>query len=157
MCQVHELKEDYQLRETHKPMVAYDNFDHATANRETGKPERGYGSVLPRYQLQFGKRHLNTTHRVDFQYPFDWTPKPEEVVINHYILRLISILLIMLLLMQHVCFFVFFVDLQVAKDEGPEVKYRHGLSELTDTADHRRKGLNTWQDSPGSIRDYNST
>ena len=79
MCQVHELKEDYQPRETHKAMVAYDNFEHATANRETGKPERGYGSVLPRYQLQVGKRHLNTTHRVDYQYPFDWTPKPEEV------------------------------------------------------------------------------
>ena len=79
MCQVHELKEDYQLRETHKAMVAYDNFEHATVNRETGKPERGYGSVLPRYQLQFGKRHLDTTHRVDYQYPFDWSPKPEEV------------------------------------------------------------------------------
>lgn len=43
---------------------------------------------------------------------------------------------------------------QVSQDEGPEVKYRHGLSEFTDTADHRRKGLNTWQDSPGSIRNY---
>ena len=83
MCQVHELKEDYQLRETHKAMVAYDNFEHATANRETGKPERGYGSVLPRYQLQFGKRHLDTTHRVDYQYPFDWTPKPEEVATSY--------------------------------------------------------------------------
>ena len=79
MCQVHELKDDYQPRDTHKPMVAYDNFENATADRETGKPERGYGSVLPRYQLQFGKRHLDTTHRVDYQYPFDWTPKPEEV------------------------------------------------------------------------------
>ena len=79
MCQVHELKEDYQLRDTHKAMVAYDNFDLATANRDTGKPERGYGSVLPRHQLQHDKRHLNTTHKVDYQYPFEWTPKPEEV------------------------------------------------------------------------------
>lgn len=44
--------------------------------------------------------------------------------------------------------------IQVPEDEGPVVKYRHGMSEFTDTADHRRKGLNTWQDSPGSIRDY---
>ena len=57
---------------------------------------------------------------------------------------------ILLISMQHNYF------LQVAKDEGPEVKYRHGLSEFTDTADHKRKGLNTWQDSPGSIRDYSS-
>ena len=101
MCQVHELKEDYQLRETHKPMVAYDNFNHATASRETGKPERGYGSVLPRYQLQYGKRHLDTTHRVDYQYPFDWTPKAEEVVTNLTIITGYSAQ-IMLLLMQNV-------------------------------------------------------
>ena len=43
---------------------------------------------------------------------------------------------------------------QVSQDEGPVVKHRHGMSEFTDTADHRRKGLNTWQDSSGSIRDY---
>lgn len=79
MCQVHELKDDFQQRETHNTMVAYDNFDSATVNRETGKPERGYGSVLPRHKLPHGTRHLNTTHRVDYQYPFDWTPKNTEV------------------------------------------------------------------------------
>lgn len=77
MCQVHELKEAFQLRETHKSMVGYDNFDLATTNRETGKPERGYGSVLPRHKLQHDKRHLDTTHRIDYQYPFDWSPKQE--------------------------------------------------------------------------------
>ena len=79
MCQVHKLEEDFQSRDTHKTMVAYDNFDTATANRDTGKPERGYGSVLPRHKLQHDKRHLNTTHRADYQYHFDWTPKREEV------------------------------------------------------------------------------
>lgn len=77
MYQVHKLKEDFQQRDIHKAMVAYDNFDHATVNRETGKPERGYGSVLPRHTLQHDKRHLSTTHRVDYQYPFDWSPKQE--------------------------------------------------------------------------------
>ena len=57
--------------------------------------------------------------------------------------------------MQHTVL-ILFHGLQVAKDEGPEIKYRHGLSEFTDTADHRRKGLNTWQDSPGAIKDYSS-
>ena len=79
MHQIHDLKEDYQLQETRKPMVDYDNFERATGHRETGKPERGYGSVLPRHQLHFGKRHLDTTHRTGYQYPFDWTPKQEEV------------------------------------------------------------------------------
>ena len=65
------------MRDTQKAMVTYDNFDHATMNRETGKPERGYGSVLPRHTLQHDKRHLSTTHSVDYQYPFDWSPKQE--------------------------------------------------------------------------------
>lgn len=30
-------------------------------------------AVLPQH------RHLETTHRMDYQYPHDWTPKPEEV------------------------------------------------------------------------------
>jgi hypothetical protein len=34
------------------------------------------------------------------------------------------------------------------------LSYHHTLSEFTDTADHRRHGINTWQDAPGSSQPY---
>lgn len=79
MSEVHKLKKDFETRDTHKSMVTYDNFDSATTERETGKPQHGYGSILPRHRPEHGMRHLNTTQKIDYQYPFEWTPKPDEV------------------------------------------------------------------------------
>ena len=79
MSEVHKLKKDFETRDTHKSMVTDDNFDGATSERETGKPQHGYGSVLPRHRPEHGMRHLSTTQRIDYRYPFEWTPKPEEV------------------------------------------------------------------------------
>ena len=77
MSEAHKLKSDFETRHTHKSMVSGSNFSESTKDRETGKPERGYGSVLPRHKLEHGTRHLNTTHRIDYQYPFEWSPKEE--------------------------------------------------------------------------------
>lgn len=77
MSEVEKLKSDFEARDTHKRMVSESNFCEATRDRDTGKPERGYGSVLPRHQLEYGTRHLNTTHKIDYQYPFQWSPKQE--------------------------------------------------------------------------------
>ena len=56
MSEVHKLKKDFETRDTHQTMVAYDNFDQASVRRETGKPERGYGSVLPTHRPEHGMR-----------------------------------------------------------------------------------------------------
>ena len=77
MSEVHKLKNDFETRDTHQTMVSENNFHRATSERETGKPERGYNSVLPRHQLEHGMRHLDTTQRIDYQYPFEWSPKQE--------------------------------------------------------------------------------
>jgi len=77
MSEVEKLKDDFKERQIHKTMVSEGNFTSATEERETGKPKRGYGSVLPRHTLEQGTRHLNTTHRIDYQYPLEWSPKPE--------------------------------------------------------------------------------
>ncbi len=75
LSEVERLKSDYERREIHQRMVSEGNFRQATKERETGKPERGYGSVLPRHQLEHGTHHLITTHAIDYQYPFQWSPK----------------------------------------------------------------------------------
>ena len=56
MSEVHKLKKDFETRDTHQTMVAYDNFHQASVKRETGKPKRGYGSVLPTHRPEHGMR-----------------------------------------------------------------------------------------------------
>ena len=56
MSEVHKLKKDFETRDTHQTMVVYDNFHQASVKRETGKPERGYGSVLPTHRPEHGMR-----------------------------------------------------------------------------------------------------
>lgn len=73
--EVTKLGPDYETQETHKPMVTYDNFYKIPFDRDTGRPDREYGSVLPRHPLDYRKAHMITTHSVDYKYPFDWTPK----------------------------------------------------------------------------------
>ncbi len=73
MDEVGKLKEDYRTRDIHKAMISEGNFSLCSVQRETGKPERGYGSVLPRHELEHRMQHFQTTHQLDFQYPFEWT------------------------------------------------------------------------------------
>ena len=73
MAQVGELKDDYETKE-YPSMIVQDNFSKACAPRDTGKPERGYGSVLPRHELDHDKMHLKTTYWKAYQYPYYWTP-----------------------------------------------------------------------------------
>lgn len=68
------LKEDHKTRETLQTIVTYDNFVTIPFERDTGRPERGYGSVLPRHAPSYRKMHLVTNHMEDYQYPFEWTP-----------------------------------------------------------------------------------
>ncbi len=89
MSEVERLKSDFESRDIHKRMVSEANFCEATQDRQTGKPDRGYGSVLPRHQLEHGARHLTTTHKIDYQYPFQWSPK-QEVRIAMYTSRGVS-------------------------------------------------------------------
>lgn len=98
------LKNDYKEKHTHKTMIAYDNFLSATNERECK-------DVLPRHQPEYNKRHLNTTQKSDYQYPFEWSPTTKT-------------------------------------DTPTDDTYIHhrGISEFTDTDDHRKKGLNIWQD-----------
>lgn len=69
------LKDDYKTREIHQKPVTYENFTKFMFDRDTGKPERGYGSVLPRNPLDHRMMRLITCHMDDFQYPFEWTPR----------------------------------------------------------------------------------
>ena len=77
MSEVERLKSDYENKDIHHKMVSEGNFSQATKERETGKPERGYGSILPRHVLEHGTHYLTTTHTIDYQYPFQWSPKEE--------------------------------------------------------------------------------
>ena len=56
MSEVHKLKTDFHTRDTVQTMVTYDNFHHCTVKRETGRPEKGYGSVLPTHRPEHGMR-----------------------------------------------------------------------------------------------------
>ena len=64
-----------------------------------------------------------------------------------YILPLLSLILLPPLPLHVVHF-------HLPQQEEPMVTYHHCLSEFTDTADHRRSGINTWQDFSGANRHY---
>ena len=42
--------------------------------RDTGRPKRGYGAVLPRHNPDYNKAHYETTHLADYKAPFEFTP-----------------------------------------------------------------------------------
>lgn len=73
--EVGKLKPDYETQEIHKSMVTYGNFSEFSLDRDTGRPARDYGSVLPRHPPDHRKAYMITTHSVDFKYPYEWTPK----------------------------------------------------------------------------------
>ncbi|XP_033103635.1 protein C9orf135-like [Anneissia japonica] len=75
MEQIH-LKKDFEEQESRKPMVTVDTYQHANIDRDTGCPQRGFGSVLPRHHADHDKRHLETTNRADYKPPFPYSPAP---------------------------------------------------------------------------------
>jgi len=77
MSDVVKLKSHYEDKEIHKDMINKDNFLTATSSMsereaEMGKPMHGHGSVLPRHPPGHGQMCLDTTQRVDYQYPYEW-------------------------------------------------------------------------------------
>lgn len=75
-----ELKDTYRVQDVHKTLMNYDNFIEVPfQQRDTKRPERGYGSVLPRHPQDYRKCSWNTTTNLAFQYPFEWTAAPPTV------------------------------------------------------------------------------
>ncbi|XP_029468592.1 protein C9orf135 homolog isoform X2 [Rhinatrema bivittatum] len=67
------LKKDYEEREIRKSLVNVDNF-HTVDKRDTRRPERGYGAVLPHHPLDHKKMFLETTYNSEFVAPYRYTP-----------------------------------------------------------------------------------
>jgi hypothetical protein len=82
--EVEDLKPDHETQEIYKSMVTYDNFHQFPLDRDTGRPERGYGSVLPRHPPDHRKWYMVTTQSVDYKYPFKWTAKDFSVCETTY-------------------------------------------------------------------------
>ncbi|XP_013398605.1 protein C9orf135 [Lingula anatina] len=72
------LKKDFQEQATSKPMVNLETFAHTNLDRDTGHPQRGFGSVLPRHHPEYNKHHLETTYGADYFPPYTYTPAPER-------------------------------------------------------------------------------
>jgi len=83
MSEVGRLQDDYKTREAHKKLVTYDTFFNVQYERDTGRPERGYGCVLPRHPPNYRKPYMVTTYEVAYKYPFDWTPIPNTMPVSH--------------------------------------------------------------------------
>lgn len=75
MEQVVKFKSDFETRETRRQMVDMDTFNSISYKRDTGAPERGFGSVLPQHPPDHGKRYLDTTYRVDYESPYPYEPQ----------------------------------------------------------------------------------
>ncbi|XP_066274683.1 cilia- and flagella-associated protein 95-like [Branchiostoma lanceolatum] len=72
------LKKDFEEKVTSKPMGDLATINHLNLERDTGAPTTGFGAVLPRHHSDYGKRHLETTHRADYKAPYPYTPAPEQ-------------------------------------------------------------------------------
>ncbi|XP_077991181.1 cilia- and flagella-associated protein 95-like [Glandiceps talaboti] len=72
------LKDDFDEKETRKPMVNLETVGDADIDRDTGLPKSGYSAVLPRHYPEHDKRHLETTNRVDYKPPYPYTPAEEK-------------------------------------------------------------------------------
>ncbi|KAJ7385750.1 hypothetical protein OS493_013783 [Desmophyllum pertusum] len=75
MEQAVKLKNDFETRETRRQMVDMTTFNSINFQRDTGAPERGFGSVLPRHPPDHGKRYLDTTYGVDYDSPYPYEHK----------------------------------------------------------------------------------
>ncbi|XP_066472961.1 cilia- and flagella-associated protein 95 [Tiliqua scincoides] len=78
MAQPYRLKE-YKELEIRKPLLDEDTFIAAVIGRETGRPETGFGAVLPSHSPDHFTMFLDTTYRIDYVPPYDYDPciKPE--------------------------------------------------------------------------------
>ena len=95
--EVGRLEPDYRTQEVHKTILTYDNFLDIPFERDTGRPEKGYGSVLPRHPPDHRKSYMVTTHSVDYKYPFEWTPKDFSVSLKHLLSLFLDIFNLLLL------------------------------------------------------------
>lgn len=75
--QIH-LRKEFEEKDTTKPMLNKDTFTGSELDRDTNTPNRGYGSVLPRHNPDFDKRHLDTTYKTDYVPAYPFTPAPEK-------------------------------------------------------------------------------
>ncbi|XP_030048240.1 cilia- and flagella-associated protein 95 [Microcaecilia unicolor] len=78
------LKKDYEEKEIHKPLVNIDNFHTAVFKRDTGRPERGYGAVLPRHPSDHMKMFLETTYNSHFVAPYPYIPSYRYLAPQEY-------------------------------------------------------------------------
>ena len=84
MSDVINLKGLYEAKDIHKVAINEENFLAATSSMEDReaqlrKPLQGFGSALPRHPPGHGKMSLDTTQRVDYQYPHEWTTRTPPV------------------------------------------------------------------------------
>ena len=66
------LKKDFEEKTLRWPMVDVVSFLETTEPRNTGAPEHGFGSILPRHPDEHNKRYFNTTYGIDYKdiYPY---------------------------------------------------------------------------------------
>ncbi|CAM2114518.1 unnamed protein product [Caretta caretta] len=64
----------YMEIEIRKSMLNEDNFEDGVIDRETGLPKTGVGAVLPRHPSDHFQMYLDTTYRIDYVPPYDYTP-----------------------------------------------------------------------------------
>lgn len=119
-CKQSELKDDYSEKEFKKCMVNTSTFHHLSLDsRDTGKPEKGYGSVLPHHHPDHDAFRSKTTYNHDYCAPY-----PYEAVESN-------------------------TSVQGEKFADNTIANKKCHSQFTDTADYRRPGQNTWQDESG--------
>nr|XP_033780645.1 protein C9orf135 homolog isoform X2 [Geotrypetes seraphini] len=78
------LKKDYEEREIHKSLVNLDNYETTVFERDTGRPERGFGAVLPRHPLDHLKMIFDTTYNSAFVAPFPYIPSCHYLAPQEY-------------------------------------------------------------------------
>jgi len=75
------LRKDFEEKISRQPMIDQPSFHHTDKERNTGTPDRGFGSILPRHPPTHNKRYLDTTYRVDYQDTCPYEVKlPEPIV-----------------------------------------------------------------------------
>ncbi|XP_014464144.1 cilia- and flagella-associated protein 95 isoform X1 [Alligator mississippiensis] len=65
---------EYKEMKICKSMLNEDNFEDSVIDRETGLPQTVMGAVLPRHSPDHFKMDLDTTYRIEYVPPYDYTP-----------------------------------------------------------------------------------
>ncbi|XP_057305932.1 cilia- and flagella-associated protein 95-like isoform X1 [Hydractinia symbiolongicarpus] len=74
------LRKDFEEKVSRHAMIDHSTFHHTTKHRNTGTPERGFGSILPRHPTNHNTRYLDTTYEVDYRNTYPYEPSP--VIVN---------------------------------------------------------------------------